>query len=208
MIAADGARLADSMMAMERAGADLWHWDIMDGHFVPNLTFGPATVKACRAVSALEFDVHLMVSEPAKWIAPFADAGANIFNVHLEADTDIFSLVAQIKKCGCRAGLVLNPETSLDDVPSNLWAQIDRLFVMSVNPGFGGQGFIDVSEKIRAARKKFPMMDIAVDGGINPKTAPIVRLAGATTLISGSDLFGVGEAHYKERIAELRGGAA
>jgi ribulose-phosphate 3-epimerase len=210
LMAADGARLGDACREAAALGVNSLHWDIMDGHFVPNLTFGPATVKACRAVSKMEFDVHLMVADPARWIDLFAQAGADYISVHVELGTTVPALLAQIKKAGCKSGLAVNPGTNLETVDKTIWPMLDRLLLMSVNPGFGGQEFIDVTEKISQAAvlcREFPKMDIAVDGGINGKTAPSVIKAGAMNLISGSGLFENGMPS-KAKLDGLRGGGA
>ena len=206
MMAADGARLGDTMTALEAAGVGGWHWDVMDGHFVPNLTFGPDIVKACRPVSSLEFDVHLMVTDPLQWVRPFVDAGADCIDVHVETG-DTTEAVTQIREMGCRAGLVLNPETSFEQVPEKLWKQIDRVLLMSVHPGFGAQKFIDITAKITAIRRAFPELEIAVDGGINAENAKDLRAAGANVLISGSSLIS-GGAPFEKRVAALSGGMA
>ncbi len=210
LMAADGARLGDACRAAAALGVDSLHWDIMDGHFVPNLTFGPSTMKACRAVCDMEFDAHLMASDPARWIDIFAQAGADYLSVHVEIGTTVPALLTQIKKAGCKVGLAVNPGTNLEIVDKAIWPMLDRLLLMSVNPGFGGQEFIDITEKISQAaalRREFPNMDITVDGGINGKTADSVRRAGAMTLVSGSGLFEDGMPSAA-KLSALRGSAA
>lgn len=209
LMAADGARLGDVCRMADDLGVDSLHWDIMDGHFVPNLTFGPATIKSCRAISKMEFDVHLMVADPARWIDVFAQAGADYLSVHVELGTTVPALLSQIKKAGCKVGLAVNPGTKLEIIDKSIWPMLDRLLLMSVNPGFGGQEFIDVTEKISQAaalRREFPNMDITVDGGINGKTADSVIKAGAMTLVSGSGLFENG-LPLQTKLSGLRGNA-
>ncbi|MDB5478059.1 MAG: ribulosephosphate 3-epimerase [Alphaproteobacteria bacterium] len=204
-MAMDTARLGDEIAALDTAGADIFHWDIMDGHFVPNLTFGPAVTKAVRQVTEKEFDVHLMVTNPAQWIDIFIDAGAENISFHAETQTDALALVRKIKAANCKPGLALNPETSLDDINAEILAEIDRLLIMTVKPGFGGQKFIDQSDKIKQAAATYPYLDIMVDGGINLETAKTCCTAGATSLVSGSAL-----CHSADRagfIAALKAGA-
>ncbi len=207
MMATDGAHLADTMTALAAAGVRGWHWDIMDGHFVPNLTFGPDVVKACRAHSSLEFDVHLMVTDPVQWVLPFIEAGAECIDVHVESGNAARAAIELIRQKKCRAGLVLNPKTTFDDVPAEIWGLVDRVLLMSVEPGFGGQKFIDITPKIAALRQKFPTLEIAVDGGINAENAGFIRAAGADILISGSGLMR-GGAPYEARVTAMCGGAA
>lgn len=208
-MAADYSRLGDDVRAMDRAGADLFHWDIMDGHFVPNITFGVDAVKHCRSLSDKEFDVHLMVLNPVAWTEHFIKAGADNITVHVESK-DYRTAIHAIKAADKKAGLALRPNTSLEDVPDDLWAELDRILIMTVQPGFGGQTFIDQSEKIRKAaqkRTRYPKLDIMVDGGINPDTAPTVIAAGATTLVSGSALFKNGAGQFHNNLQNLRGAA-
>lgn len=191
-MAADAARLGDEIQAVTALGADILHWDIMDGHFVPNLTFGVQVVKALRPVTTHEFDVHLMVTHPENWIDGFADAGADTISFHVEAIPDPLSLVTRIKQHSVKAGLAFNPETPLTMLDEEHFAVIDRILVMTVKPGFGGQAFIPQDEKIRQAaaiQKKYPHLDIMIDGGINLETAKPCVTAGATSLVSGSALF-------------------
>lgn len=190
LLAADPARLGDEIKALTAAGTDIFHWDIMDGHFVPNMTFGPHVVKGLRAATHKEFDVHLMVTDPAQWIDPFIDAGADAISFHAEIVTDIAAFAQHLHSKNIKAGLTFNPGTNIDSVDETVFAHIDRVLVMTVNPGFGGQSFIDQSEKITQLNRlqqkhKFSIM---VDGGINLETAKIVTAAGATELVSGSAL--------------------
>jgi ribulose-phosphate 3-epimerase len=190
VLAADPACLGDEIGALEAAGVDLFHLDIMDGHFVPNLTFGPHVVKALRKFSAKEFDVHLMVTDPAQWIDAFADAGANAITFHAEVVTDIAALAQTIRAKNIKAGLAFNPATPITSIDEKIFALIDRVLIMTVNPGFGGQAFIDQSDKINqvaALQKKYDF-DIMVDGGITLETAKIVAAAGANLLVSGNAL--------------------
>ena len=208
-MAADPACLGDEIRAMTHAGADAFHWDIMDGHFVPNLTFGPDHVKRLRSATAAFFDVHLMTTNPERWIDAFAAAGADAISFHAELPQDLLPIAKQIQTHDIGIGIALNPETPLDAVSPELLAHADRLLIMTVRPGFGGQAYIDQSDKIREAaklRKDKPHLQIVVDGGINDKTAKAATDAGATVLVSGSYLFG--SRHYESAVASLRGGNA
>lgn len=189
VLAADFGHLFDDLSAMDQAGVDLFHWDMMDGHFVPNISFGPAVMKALRKVSKKEFDVHLMVTNPVQWIDPVIDAGAECISFHIEAVADARPLIEKIKSAKVKAGLAINPDTTLDTIDSEILSVLDRVIIMTVNPGFGGQKFIDQSMKIKMLRQKFPKLDIMVDGGVNLETASVVTNAGATTLVTGSALF-------------------
>ena len=189
VIAADQARLAKEVKRVEAAGADLLHIDVMDGHFVPNLTIGPDVVKALDKVTALPLDVHLMISNPQKYIKQFSRAGADYITVHIEAcQKSARRVIAQIKAQGKKAGISLNPATPLSDI-KNLLKDVDLVLVMTVNPGFCAQKFmLSVLPKIKALRKIFKG-EIAVDGGINEDTAGYVRSCGADILASGSYVF-------------------
>lgn len=192
VMAMNHSALGDEMRASDAAGIDLFHWDIMDGHFVPNMTFGAAALRDLRSVTNKEFDTHLMVTNPAQWIDDFAKAGSNAITFHAELDDlDIIALAQKIRAHGIQAGLAFNPDTPLDHVPQDVFAHIDRILIMTVFPGFGGQAFIDQSAKIQQAvllKQRFPHLCIAVDGGINLDTAPIAIKAGADLLVSGSAL--------------------
>jgi ribulose-phosphate 3-epimerase len=193
LLSADFAHLASQIEAVERGGADLLHLDVMDGHFVPNLTIGPAVVQAIRRVTELPLDVHLMIADPDRYLETFANAGANWLTVHVEVTAHLHRTIAAIKELGCRAGVALNPATpvgSLEEVAADL----DLVLVMSVNPGFGGQAFIPRSEsKVRAVRALLDATGskavIEVDGGIDSTTAPLVVAAGARILVAGHAIF-------------------
>jgi ribulose-phosphate 3-epimerase len=189
VMAADTAYLADEITAVTAANVDIFHWDIMDGHFVPNFTFGPAVVKELRPHTDVPFDIHLLVTNPSAWLDIFIDAGANAISFHIEAENNPMQLIEKLKQNNIQAGLVFNPETQLDIVSDDIFNALDRVVIMTVKPGFGGQAFIDQTAKIKTLAQKFPHLDIMVDGGINAITAPQAIAAGATTLVSGSALF-------------------
>lgn len=212
ILSADFARLGEEIRAVAEAGADWIHIDVMDGHFVPNLTIGPQVVKALRPHTELPFDVHLMVAPVDPFIEAFADAGADILTVHPEAGPHLHRTVQTIKSHGVKAGVSLNPATPVAAVEPVL-EDIDLVLVMSVNPGFGGQAFIPtVLPKIEALRAKIDALGrdirLEVDGGIDPQTAPRVRAAGADVLVAGSATFRGGRAAYAANIEQLRGGPA
>jgi ribulose-phosphate 3-epimerase len=206
LLACDFSRLADEIRLVEAAGADWLHVDVMDGHFVPNLTIGPVVVEAIRRVSRLPLDVHLMLDEPQRYLGPFLDAGAHVLTVHIEAPglkdrRTMARALTTIRRRGARAGLSLRPRTA----PARLkpWVSfVDLILVMSVEPGFGGQAFIPTAvRKIRALRTWFTG-DIAVDGGINAQTARRCRAAGANVLVAGTFVFG--GRSYHDAIRSLR----
>ncbi|MEJ5253563.1 MAG: ribulose-phosphate 3-epimerase [Armatimonadota bacterium] len=207
LLSADFANFAQAARAAREAGAEFLHFDVMDGVFVPNITFGPQTVQALRHHSDAVFDVHLMIVQPERYIEQFAQAGADIITVHAEACVHLQRTLTQIRECGVRAGVALNPATPLSAIEYVI-PDIDLLLVMTVNPGFGGQQFIpEMLKKIARARA---MLDEAgseawleVDGGINGVTTPMVVRAGARVLVAGSSVFGHPEG-VRAGIEELR----
>lgn len=196
ILSADFAHLGDAVAAVERGGADQIHLDVMDGHFVPNLTIGPAVVSAVRRITSLPLDVHLMVTNPDDYLARFAEAGASILSVHAEILPHLHRTITAIKGLGCRAGVAINPSTPVG-VLEEVAGDLDLVLVMSVNPGFGGQSFIPRSEskiaKVREllARSGNPA-DIEVDGGIDASNIGRVVRAGATIIVAGASVFGTG----------------
>ena len=206
ILSADFTRLGDEIRAVDRAGADIIHVDVMDGHFVPNITLGPLVVKAARAATDRILDVHLMISNPDAYIDAFAEAGADWITVHVETGHHLHRTISRIKDLGKKAGVVLNPATSLATLDYIL-EEVDLVMLMSVNPGFGGQSFIPSSlEKIRTLRARLDSLgldvDIEVDGGISLATISQAAAAGATIFVAGSAVFGSSD--YASTIAELR----
>jgi ribulose-phosphate 3-epimerase len=210
ILSADFADLGAEVRAITAAGADYVHIDVMDGHFVPNITIGPAVVAALRPHSDLPFDVHLMIAPVDPYVAAFADAGADIITLHPEAGPHLHRSLQLIKAHGKRAGVALNPGTPLSAIEPVL-GEVDLVLVMSVNPGFGGQAFIPGTlDKIAALRARLDTLgrpvDLEVDGGINEETAVSVIAAGADVLVAGSATFRGGADRYADNIRRLRGG--
>lgn len=206
ILSADFSNLGEEIKRLDKAGADLIHIDVMDGHFVPNITFGPVIIKQIRKYTKLPFDVHLMISPVEKYIKDFSDAGADIITVHPEATDDLKKTVDKIKSFGKKAGVSLNPKTSITAL-LNVIDKIDLILIMSVNPGFAGQSFIsDVLPKVKELRKiindKKLNIDLEIDGGINFETGALALKAGANILVSGTTLFSGGS--LQENINKLR----
>lgn len=206
ILSADLGHLAQEIKDITKAGADYVHIDVMDGHFVPNLTFGPALVKAIRPHTSIPFDVHLMVTNPEKFIESFAEAGADYMTVHIEVPTVEVAL-REIKKLNKKAGLSLNPKTPVSALDPYL-SMIDLVLVMTVHPGFGGQSFMaDQMEKIewlqKEKKKRNLSFEISVDGGVSPQNAPLLAKHGATLLVAGTSIFK--SSNYEEAISSLSG---
>ena len=209
ILAADFARLGDEVRAIEAAGADFVHIDVMDGHFVPNLTIGPGVVKALRPHSKLPFDVHLMIAPVDPYVPEFAAAGADLITVHPEAGPHLHRTIQLIKSLGKKAGVALNPGTPAEAARPVI-GEVDLILVMSVNPGFGGQSFIKSQlDKLRALRAMIAEsgrpIALEVDGGINEETAAAAVAAGADLLVAGTAVFSGGSGRYAENIRRLRG---
>jgi ribulose-phosphate 3-epimerase len=205
ILSADFSILSDEIKSLEKAGADLIHVDVMDGHFVPNITMGPPIIKMIRKCTKLPFDVHLMISPVEKYIKAFADAGSDIITIHPEATDNLKRAVGTIKSLGKKAGISLNPKTPISAL-IDVINDIDLILVMSVNPGFAGQSFMgEVLPKVTELRKmindKKLKIDIEIDGGINFETAPLAVKAGANILVSGTTIF---SGSLKDNIQKLR----
>jgi ribulose-phosphate 3-epimerase len=206
ILSADFARLGDEIRRVEEAGADLIHFDVMDGHFVPNLSIGLPVLKSLRKLTRLPLDAHLMISEPARYLRAFVEAGANSISVHAEVCDDLPGIAARIHEFGARASVAINPETPVERVLAEA-EHLDMILVMSVHPGFGGQSFIEESlEKLRAVRREIERrglkVDVQVDGGIKIENISAAAEAGANVFVSGTGIFG--HENYHTIIAIMR----
>ncbi|WP_423801671.1 ribulose-phosphate 3-epimerase [Neobacillus sp. SAB-20_R2A] len=207
ILSADFAKLGEEIIAVEKGGADYIHVDVMDGHFVPNITIGPLIVEAIRPVTNLPLDVHLMIENPDQYIEAFAKAGADYITVHVEACRHLHRTIQNIKSFGVKAGVVLNPATPVESI-QHIIGDIDMVLLMSVNPGFGGQKFIpEVLPKIKKVKQmaveKGVEIEIEIDGGVNPETAKLCIEAGANVLVAGSAIYN--QADYAKAISHIRG---
>jgi ribulose-phosphate 3-epimerase len=208
ILSADFSQLSNEIKRLEEGGADMIHVDVMDGHFVPNLTIGPPVIKALRKYTKLPFDVHLMITPVHKYIKDYADAGADIITIHPETTNNLKDSINHIKKLNKKVGISLNPETKIDIIKNSL-NEIDLILIMSVHPGFGGQKFIpEVLDKVRDLKKikdqKNLNFDIEIDGGINFETSKLAIKAGANILVSGTTVFKNNEGDIKKNIDTLK----
>lgn len=206
ILSADFSKLSKEINDVEKAGADWIHIDVMDGHFVPNLTIGPPVIKSIRKNTKLPFDVHLMISNPDKYIERFAKAGADILTIHVETVDNISDSINKIKKLGCKAGVTLNPDTPFDSIVDVI-PEVEVVLIMSVKPGFSGQTFMEETiPKIKNTRKKIDSLQknifLEVDGGINDKTCSLAKQAGANVLVAGSFVFN--QESYRKAIQALK----
>ncbi|QUD86522.1 ribulose-phosphate 3-epimerase [Phenylobacterium montanum] len=210
ILASDFSKLGEEVRAIEAAGADWVHVDVMDGHFVPNITIGPDVVKALRPHSKLPFDVHLMIAPADPYLEAFRQAGADLISIHPEAGPHLNRSLKQIRKLGAKAGVVFNPST-LPETIEWMMDEVDHILVMSINPGFGGQSFMTSQlrkiERLRGMiEKERRPIELEVDGGVTPETARLCVDAGATALVAGTAVFRGGPAAYADNIRALRGG--
>ncbi len=206
ILSADFTRLGEELRAVEKAGADSIHFDVMDGHFVPNLSIGVPVLQSVRRITKLPLDAHLMITNPEKYVEPFIKAGANLVSVHAEVCPDLPAIAGRIRDLGARASVAINPETGVDRVLAAA-EHLDMILVMSVHPGFGGQGFIaDALDKLRHLRRELDRrgldVDLEIDGGVKADNIAAVKAAGANVFVSGSGIFGAQD--YGQIIAEMR----
>ncbi|WP_280769035.1 ribulose-phosphate 3-epimerase [Salipaludibacillus daqingensis] len=206
ILSADFSKLGEEIKEVDQGGADYIHVDVMDGHFVPNITIGPLVVDAIRPLTTLPLDVHLMIENPDQYIPDFVKAGADIISVHVEACPHLHRTIHMINNLGVKSGVVLNPATPVDAI-KHIIADVDLVLLMTVNPGFGGQSFIeDVMTKVREVKELVDAtgkdIDIEIDGGVNPETAKLCVDAGANVLVAGSAIYG--KTNRKEAIESIR----